>query len=128
MEADAFPQLLGKFLIGDGCWEWQAATAGKGYGKIASRRLKAQYYAHRVMYAHFYGEIPEGLTIDHLCRNIRCVRPDHLEAVTQKVNVNRGLRGRKTHCLRGHEYTPENTKVRANGTWNCKTCAREVWR
>lgn len=95
------------------CWEWQREINSQtGYGQIGVRRRKL--YAHRLSYEIFRGPIPEGLTIDHLCRNRRCVNPFHLEAVTIRVNLLRGdgvsaCHARQTHCQQGHEYTPSNT-------------------
>lgn len=77
----------------NGCWNWQRSLGTGGYGVscLNSKRI----YAHRLSYRAFKGEIPKGLCIDHLCRNRKCVNPDHLEAVTQKVNINRGVRDRE---------------------------------
>lgn len=74
-----------------GCWEWTGATSGKGYGYL--RIGGKANYAHRVAYEAFVCPIPDGLVIDHLCRNTVCCNPEHLEAVENSVNVKRGLRG-----------------------------------
>ncbi len=74
-----------------------------GYGK------SGKSYAHREAYVETYGEIPDGLEIDHLCRTRSCVNPQHLEAVTHQENMARSLPAQKTHCINGHEFTPENT-------------------
>ena len=94
-----------------------------GYGQyFASGKVQS---AHRVAYQLFKGPIPTGLEIDHLCRVRACVNPEHLEAVTRKVNHNRGLRANgspeihaiaaalkaRTHCKAGHPYTEENTQI-----------------
>lgn len=71
-----------------GCWIWQRATSRSGYGNVCVDRT--YFRAHRVYYERFKGPIPEGLEIDHLCRNRSCVNPEHLEAVTHRVNVHRG--------------------------------------
>lgn len=71
------------------CWEWQGTLSYEGYGLL--RIDYKQIRAHRWMYEQKVGPIPEGLHLDHLCRNVRCVNPDHLEPVTPRVN---GLRGR----------------------------------
>lgn len=104
------------------CWEWTASKA-HGYGYFNGSR------AHRFAYELLVGPIPDGLVIDHLCRNRGCVNPDHLEPVTQRENTMRGysfsrLHARKTHCIRGHEFTPENTKTRSNGARICRECMR----
>ena len=74
----------------NGCMIFTGATAGAGYGVVGKGPAGAgYYYVHRVSYEHHKGPIPEGLTIDHLCRVKLCVNPDHLEAVTQAENNRR---------------------------------------
>jgi hypothetical protein len=71
------------------CWNWIGSVNGRGYGQMSYRgRCRT---AHRVSWLMFRGEIPVGLVIDHLCRNTLCVRPDHLEAVSQSENIRRGV-------------------------------------
>ena len=122
-------RLDGKYTYDEsGCWLWKANTNGCGYGVITK---KAQtLYAHRIMYRAVKGEIPAGLELDHLCRIRSCINPSHLEPVTHSENLARGLIGMKTHCLRGHQYTPENTitKNGGNGRRACKACHRECER
>jgi hypothetical protein len=110
------------------CWQWTAALNSAGYGKF-SVGSKQQLLAHRYAYELMVGPIPEGLELDHLCRVRRCVNPAHLEPVTTRENVMRGY-ARKTHCVHGHEYTPENTRLvhRANrpGPFRlCLACRRQ---
>jgi hypothetical protein len=64
--------------------------------------------AHRASYEMFVGPIPDGLEIDHLCFTLSCVKPEHLEAVTHEVNVQRWLAAFKTHCKNGHLRVPVN--------------------
>lgn len=105
------------------CWAWTAAkNKGYGYTLFEGRTQNA----HRVSYRLLVGPVPEGLELDHLCRNRACVRPDHLEPVTSRVNLLRGegvsaIHAAKTHCVNGHEFTPENT-YEWRGTRNCKIC------
>jgi len=111
------------------CWLWTAGiSANTGYGNIWWDNTTQS--AHRIAYELTTGTIPAGLTIDHLCRRRACVNPSHLEPVTHRVNNNRGtsrsaLNSRKTHCVNGHEFTPENTYIHPKrGTRACKTCAK----
>lgn len=109
-----------------GCWEWRGPQNPMGYG------THPQALAHRWMYAELVGPIPDGLTIDHLCRNTICVNPAHLEPVTMAENNRRATLARQAErptCIRGHEYTSENTYV-APGTLrrSCRTCHRDYQR
>lgn len=120
-------RLMDKVTIGDGCWEWQASLDRKGYGRLRYR--KRGWQAHRFLYELLVGPIPDGLELDHLCRNPRCVKPAHLEPVTRQVNQLRGFsvsgrNARKTHCPQGHEYAPENIYWTRKGHRLCRTCQR----
>lgn len=115
-------------IMPSGCWEWQGAKAGAGYGVLLRDRRMA--YTHRVAYELFVGPIGDGLHIDHLCRNRICCNPDHLEPVTVRENNLRGeglaaQESQRTHCPRGHEYTPENTRISKHNERNCRACGRE---
>lgn len=90
-----------------GCWEWTGAIDRNGYGRI---RVNGKLdRAHRASYETHVGQIPDGLHIDHLCRNRRCLNPDHLEPVTPAENVRRGEgHGSETHCPEGHPYAGDN--------------------
>lgn len=98
---------------------------GRGYGQIGcSGTVKM---AHRAVYEALVGPIPEGLELDHLCKNRLCVNPDHLEPVTHQENVKRGRAGyhRKplqTHCKRNHPFDEENTYVTSSGKRQCRAC------
>lgn len=114
----------------DECWEW-LASKGKGYGHFTLESGRS-IQAHRFSYGLVNGPVPEGLVLDHLCRNRGCVNPAHLEPVTIGENVLRGVgasaqNARKTHCYRGHEFTEENTQYRSGPRPGraCRTCARE---
>ena len=107
----------------DGCWPWIGALTSGGYGSVGLGGSVVQ--AHRVVYRLLVGPIPDGLQLDHLCRVRNCVNPDHLEPVTPQENMLRAKAAtRRTHCKRGHEYTPENT-YRADDGWRaCRACYR----
>lgn len=111
-----------------GCWIWIANSNKGGYGLVSYKgniRL-----AHRVSYELHKGPIPEGLVIDHLCRNPFCINPDHLEPVTSKVNNQRSpisitsINSSKTHCDAGHILTDENVYRYPNGRRECRICSR----
>lgn len=112
-----------------GCWEWTGAKYRNGYGAFAGPGRKTTC-AHRIGYELLVGAIPDGLTLDHLCRNRACVNPDHLEPVTHRENCIRG-RALRTHCPQGHPYDETNTYVKQTprGTSReCRTCHRDVER
>lgn len=119
-------RLEAKVAKTDHCWFWLGHINGSGYGVIGVGG-KARL-AHRVSYEVFVGPIPDGLVIDHLCRNRACIAPTHLQPVTQEVNVRRGASTeRGTHCGNGHEFTKANTRwVRVCAT--CSDVARERWK
>lgn len=124
--ADAATRFWAKVEKTDTCWLWTAALV-KGYGRFYDTDMRP-VGAHRWAYELLVGPIPEGLTIDHLCRVRRCVNPDHLEVVTQRENVARVPP--KTHCPHGHAFTAANTYIRkpkADGlrpARQCRECAR----
>jgi hypothetical protein len=123
--------LASRVLVGPGCWPWTGAKSDSGYGLFSEKNEKGRPVlrrAHRLMYEYMVGPIPEGLTLDHLCRNRLCVRPSHLEPVTSVENVRRGeaptaKNARKTHCPRGHEYNAANTILNDKGWRRCGICS-----
>lgn len=116
-------RLFSRVVKGDWCWNWTGAKDPLGYGRIGNDNKVFQ--THRISYELLVGPIPEGLVLDHLCRNPSCVRPDHLEAVTIGENLKRGVGGRpsrKKECIRGHSFDEVNTFVRPDGTHSCRSC------
>ena len=109
------------------CWEWTAGISKTGYAVLWM--LGRQRLAHRTLYQLFVGQVPDGLHCDHLCRTRHCVNPIHIEIVTAKENILRGVgitaeHARATHCKYGHEFTASNTYVHAIGR-TCRACARD---
>lgn len=115
----------GRPVIGP-CWTYTGRLQVGGYGELTTKRLERSRLAHRYTYSLFLGPIPEGLHVDHLCRNRACCNPCHLEAVTNHVNHLRGERANRTHCKRaGHELSGRNLIVK-NGEFGprreCRAC------
>jgi hypothetical protein len=118
------------------CWLWLGTIGDDGYGRFArGSRADGMVVAHKMAWTLVRGPVPPGLQLDHLCRNRACVRPDHLEPVTQQENVRRGIgvsamNARKTGCPKGHPYDDINTYVTPGGGRQCRTCnkAREAAR
>lgn len=137
--ADLWDRLRGRVRKTGTCWIWQGSNDGR-YGftyveTINGKEKKTS--AHRAVYQALVGEIPEGLVIDHLCGNKMCVNPEHLEPVTQQENLMRSesnvarINSLKTHCINGHEFTPENTyrrKDRPRATRECRECRTNATR
>lgn len=96
-----------------GCWLWMGSIGSHGYAQV--RVKEGTTVVHRILYIEKYGAIPEGLELDHLCRLRCCVNPEHLEPVTRRENIRRGVapsakQMRQTHCKKGHLFTKENTQ------------------
>lgn len=106
----------------NGCWVWIGRLYPNGYGQFHVRRRVT--YAHRFGYETRKGKIPEGKSIDHLCRNRSCVNPEHLEAVDHIVNVRRGNAVKKA-CKNGHAFNQENTWLDRYGWKHCRVCWRD---
>lgn len=127
-----------KIVSTNECWLWAGMVNSNDYGciqvKIDGKWRSRQ--AHRIVYEALIGEIPKGLVLDHLCRTPRCVNPDHLDPVTDKENILRGIgmgaiNAKRTHCMYGHEFNLTNTYWRKSGGRRCRTCsmrAQAAWR
>ena len=125
-----FARLISKVVIApDGCLLWTASLSHDGYGRFSFRDTIV--YAHRAAYEHWVGPIPEGLTLDHLCRVRHCVAPAHLEPVSQRENQARGdgpqasslyQRPDQAKCGNGlHDWTEDNISVHPSGN-KCRIC------
>jgi len=114
-----------------GCWLWGDRPSGQGYGQYRWGRRRP--VAHRFLWETLFGPVPPGLQLDHLCRVRCCVNPAHLEPVTPQVNNLRGIGpsaryAARTHCDKGHEFTPDNTYRRRSGGRECATCTADRMR
>jgi hypothetical protein len=111
------------------CWEWTGRRPGD-YGTVWTG--SGYLAAHRAVWMLLVGPIPDGLELDHLCKNTPCVNPDHLEPVSHRVNVRRsenfaGQNARKSRCKNGHEFTLENTYPQSDGR-GCRACRADACR
>ncbi|MDQ3274648.1 MAG: HNH endonuclease [Actinomycetota bacterium] len=115
----------------DDCWHWKGTIVqrpgGLPYGQF--KESGRRHRAHRFAYELLVGPIPAGLVIDHLCRNTLCVNPEHLEPVTDAVNIARGVSpgavaARQGACEAGHPHSEENTRIQG-GRRHCRACQRE---
>jgi hypothetical protein len=104
------------------CWDWLGQMHSQGYGVIST--AGKMHLAHRFVYEKEVGPIPAGLTLDHLCRNRKCVNPEHLEPVTIGENARRG-KLYVTHCPHGHAYAGDNLIINKKGWRDCRTCRRK---
>ena len=129
MEAITEKRFWDKVEKTSNCWNWTASVDTNGYGQFISAGRNCR--AHRVAFELLKESIPTEKQLDHLCRNKRCVNPDHLEIVTGRVNVLRGTgvtarNAQKTHCPKGHPYSERNTyhypnpKKRNRGCHECR--------
>jgi hypothetical protein len=131
----AMDRILRRVTYDYGCWTWGGALINTGYGLVSVNGVRR--LVHRVVYESEIGAIPDGMHIDHLCRNTRCCNPIHLEAVTARENNARGASAGalarryldQTHCKRGHLLSGENLvpdQLLRNGKTRrrCKICER----
>ena len=134
MKVSTLQRFMNRLIIlRSGCWELKSKNKAARYLTIYDGAKSVT--ASRFIYKETFGTIPEGLELDHTCRNTRCVNPDHLQTVTHTINVQNGLLGishfnkEKTHCPHGHEYTADNTyiyrEMRGGLGRMCRQCVRE---
>lgn len=124
-QKDPILRLMARIKKTSSCWRWDGPVNNNGYGVIGLRGRKV--LVHRFSYELLIGPIPEGLELDHLCRNRRCANPDHLEPTTHKINCLRGIgppavNARKTHCPKGHPLEQPNI-YGTNGHRMCRRCS-----
>ena len=124
MTKDHIQKLYSRLVIADGgCLEYIGHLSHDGYGKfcfyIGGKPTTKR--VHRVMFEYYVGPIASGLSLDHLCRNKRCANPNHLDPVTNLENRRRRNQ-LVTQCKYGHEFSPENTRLEANGDRVCRAC------
>ena len=126
----ALDRFRSKYVVDEatGCWVWTGARNPKGYGRFRVDDKLAS--AHRFAYEQFVGRIPDGLVLDHLCRNRGCCNPEHLRACTNRENIfapgsesPTAVHAAKTHCPDGHPYDAANTYM-WRGHRHCRECSR----
>lgn len=114
----------------DECWPWMKSLGSHGYGQSCwwsnDKSRSVGTTAHRVAWIAVNGPIPEGMTIDHLCRTRPCCNPLHLRLLTNVENATDNGQG-KTHCPQGHPYNAWNTKIDGRGHRKCRECAATRW-
>lgn len=122
-------RLRARVVKTDTCWNWTAAKTRKGYGWFQADGRP--HLAHRYAYTLAYGPLPDHIQLHHLCENKGCVRPDHLQPVTQAEHIDvtpsspAHINASKTHCPQGHPYSTENTYIiPSTGGRMCRTCSR----
>lgn len=121
-------------VVTDSCWIWTGPLERDGYArqmKVGSRtdNTRKMVRPHRFSYTQFVGPIPDGYTIDHLCRIRCCVNPEHLEPVSAAENTQRGYRATKMYCRHGHPLFGDNMGlVTKTGFRFCRTCHRQAIR
>ena len=111
------------------CLIWTAAR-GQSHGRPGYGQMRINhrlYQAHRLAWMWAKGPIPSSMTLDHLCRNVACVRVDHLEVVSVRENILRSnslpaMRARQTHCKYGHPFDETNTHRTPAGRRACRAC------
>ena len=127
-ELDA--RFLAKVEKAEACWLWLGARTSSGYGNFWTRAT-GNIVAHRYAYESLVGPVPADMMLDHLCRVRHCVNPAHLEPVTNRENLRRGVQGFAFtgRCRRGHDTTaPGAIRTKPDGRRECRTCVNERWR
>lgn len=120
-----------------GCWVWMGAIRGRGYGSfhVGTKSDRKNMGAHRVAWFMRHGHLPASdVDVCHECDNPLCVNPAHLFLGTRSDNMKDcGSKGRittigkslLTHCVRGHEFTLQNTRITYRGHRSCRECEKQ---
>ena len=127
-----YKRFMSKVIKTNDCWLWNAGKNYKDYGNfsVTINGCSKTYRAHRFIYEYFNGTIPKSMLVCHTCDTPRCVNPDHLwlgtvsDNAVDSVNKKRHGMTKKTHCPKGHEYTPDNTYTRANRASRARECRK----
>ena len=114
------------------CWNWTGNLGWQGYGQFWSEKQKT-VRAHRWSFNRWNDAVPDGMQLDHLCRNRKCANPFHLESVTPRENVLRGdtpasRNAAKAECNEGHPLAGPNLRINSRGDRVCRECSRAASR
>lgn len=121
-------RVISRFSVDEatGCWITSYSSGSHGYGQVGwvDDGCRAMRLTHRVAFEFYCGPIPEGMTIDHICRNRRCLNPNHLRLLSNAENGGDNGNARKVACKRGHPFDVGNTYRDTKGHRRCRACAR----
>lgn len=123
--APVVARLLANVEQAGDCLVSRYSIGGHGYSQIGwhDNGRTVTVLGHRTAWIAAHGPIPDGMTVDHLCRNRRCINVEHLRLLTNEQNARDNGPAQRTHCPAGHPYDEQNTYRTPNGHRRCRSCA-----